>query len=133
MKKLSILILISILVIGFVWLIFYYLTSSMVRYSDKYYTEDGRYFAQTEEINCGATCDYDTVVSITKADKIGGDSGKLSNSVFHFDGSLFDVLLSLENNHTLKITYANCTKVYRKDNSWDGIKIIYSGKCTKGN
>jgi energy-coupling factor transporter transmembrane protein EcfT len=105
--------------------------------SEKAYSPNGAYFAQVDENNCGATCSFMTGVTVSDAHSILSNFSLLryragaSKSVFWFNGSLSSATPSWVDNHTLKITYGNCTKLYgEKTSKWRDIAIVYEGNCS---
>ncbi|HSW87951.1 MAG TPA: hypothetical protein VLF89_06075 [Candidatus Saccharimonadales bacterium] len=111
--------------------------SAMNSSSEKVYSPNGAYFAQVDENNCGATCSFMTDVTVSDAHSILSNSSLLryragaSKSVFRFNGSLSSATPSWVDNHRLKITYGNCSKLYgEKINKWRDIKIVYEGNCS---
>lgn len=128
-------IIISVLAVGILLIIS--VGYGMTRSSDKAYSPDRKYFAQVVEINCGATCSYDTNVVITNAKTPFVFSEYLSawtgnrRGVFGTNGSLDSMSASWIYSDTLKVTFSDCSKIYGQQKSWRDIKIVYEGKCSK--
>lgn len=105
---------------------------------NKVFSPDGLYYAQIEEIDCGATCDFDTIATIYNAHSPFSFSSNLnswtgnSTGVFATNGPPDSMTVSWINNDTLKVRFSDCSIINgHGDKSWKNIKIVYEGKCSK--
>jgi hypothetical protein len=141
MKKKIFIIIKNILIICiFIFIIMLFLIKIldlfMNKYSNKVYSQDGNYYAQTDETNGGATTGFISGVTITNANSflsyfriLSAWSGN-SKNIFGSNGNLDSIKLEWLDNNTLKVTYSDCHKVYGQDKTWKDIKIVYDGKCS---
>lgn len=121
-----------ILILILLFFLFYKLT---IRFSEKVVSPNGKYYAQVNESNGGATTGFVSSVYVSEINSIlsylqiiGVRLGD-GRSVFGNNGPLESIQLNWEDDNSLHITYKNCSVEYQKEDTWNKVNISHSGEC----
>ena len=99
------------------------------RYASKISSPSNQYNAFVGDSNCHSTTPYIANVKVSEL-LLGFTIPYITEkAIFSYRGTINDVDIAWINQTTLKISYKDCREIYRQDDSWKGIKIIYEERC----
>jgi hypothetical protein len=129
-------------VLGVIYMPFYLVTIGLIwslggcnppGFSDKYYSPDRKYYAQSRIVGCGGAAGsstYDAAIFRTEDTKHEFDYGQNIVSTRFHGGFDFEWVT----NRKLKVSHKeDCDEKKENDKSWNDVAIVFDSQCTTNN